>query len=116
MKKYDMKHVIGFVFLFLLIGGCSNNRHSIYQYDNGDDYVREGTIRIVDNKTHKIGFADASGRIIISPQYTFAHPFQNGKAKVTYEGHKAQVPNSDGEYHYWISNEWFYIDKTGKRL
>lgn len=26
-----------------------------------------------------------------------------------------EVPGSDGEYHYWKSDEWYYIDKKGNR-
>lgn len=27
-----------------------------------------------------------------------------------------EVPGSDGEYHYWKSDEWYYINKEGKRI
>ena len=26
-----------------------------------------------------------------------------------------KVPGSGGEYHYWESDEWYYIDKKGNK-
>lgn len=37
------------------------------------------------------------------------------KAKVTDKGEMKEVPGSDGEYHYWESDEWYYIDKNGQK-
>ena len=110
-----MKNVFALSMLVLCLG-CSvkSDNYSIYRFDNGEDYVSDGTIRIVDPKTGLIGYATPQGQVIIKPQYAFGYPFANGKAKVTYSGHSALVPNSDGEYHIWQSNEWFYIDKEGK--
>lgn len=86
-----------------------------FQYDNGADYVREGLFRITDDKG-LIGFADTLGNIVIKPQFKFAFPFKNGKAKVTFSGESKDVPDSNGEEHYWNSSDWFYIDKNGKML
>lgn len=86
-----------------------------FQYDNGADYVREGLFRITDDKG-LIGFADTLGNIVIKPQFKFAFPFKNGKAKVTFSGESKDVPDSNGEEHYWDSSDWFYIDKKGKML
>lgn len=102
--------------LIFLTGCCSNHHYAVYHYDNGNDYTSEEMIRIVDNQNKKIGYASASGKIIIPPQYAFGYPFKNGKAKVTYFGNEEAVKGSNGEYHYWKSHDWFYIDKTGKRL
>lgn len=38
--------------LTLLLGGCISH-YSNYQYDNGDDYVSEGTVRIVNDDNGK---------------------------------------------------------------
>ncbi|EIY57646.1 TonB family domain-containing protein [Bacteroides ovatus CL02T12C04] len=86
-----------------------------FKYDNGADYVREGLFRITDDKG-LIGFADTLGNIVIKPQFKFAFPFKNGKAKVTFSGESKDVPDSNGEEHYWDSSDWFYIDKNGKML
>lgn len=86
-----------------------------FKYDNGADYVREGLFRITDDKG-LIGFADTLGNIVIKPQFKFAFPFKNGKAKVTFSGESKDVPDSNGEEHYWDSSEWYYIDKNGKML
>lgn len=116
-RKYLMKFTLSLVCLLFLSGCCLNHHHySIYRYDNGNDHISEGMVRIIDNRSQKIGYATSSGKIIIPPQYAFGYPFKNGKAKVTYFGNETPVPNSNGEYHYWKSNDWFYIDKKGKRL
>lgn len=86
-----------------------------YQYDNGDDYVSDGRYRIVD-KYGKIGYATVNNTVIISPRFAFGFPFKNGRAKVTDSGHLEEVKGSDGEYHYWVSNSWYWIDKMGNRL
>jgi hypothetical protein len=43
----------------------------------------------------------------------YAYPFQGGKAKVTYTGHKND-PND--EHWEWVSDDWFYIDYQGRRI
>lgn len=86
-----------------------------YQYDNGDDYVSDGRYRIVD-KNGKIGYATANNVVIISPRFAFGFPFKNGRAKVTDSGHLEEVKGSDGEYHYWVSDNWYWIDKMGNRI
>ncbi len=85
--------------------------YKVFQYDNGPDPVSEGYFRIL--KDNKIGYADAStGKIMIAPQYNCAFPFENGMAKVSVNCSTQQ----DGEYHTWVSNQWFYIDKKGKKI
>lgn len=86
-----------------------------FQYDNGDDYVSDGRYRIVD-KDGKIGYASENNAVIISPRFAFGFPFKNGRAKVTDTGHLEEVEGSDGEYHYWESDNWYWIDKMGNRL
>ena len=88
---------------------------NVFKYDNGADYVREGLFRITDDKG-LIGFADTLSNIVIKPQFKFAFPFKNGKAKVTFSGESKDVPDSNGEKHYWDSSDWYYIDKNGKML
>lgn len=87
-----------------------NKLFNVLKYDNGVDYVKEGLFRITDDNG-LIGFADTLGNIIIKPQFKFAFPFANGTAKVTDKGEEREVPGSNGEYHYWDSNEWYYIDR-----
>lgn len=92
-----------------------DRKYPAFQYDNGDDYIRDGLYRIVD-KRGKIGYADEKGNTIITPRFAFGFPFENGKAKVTDSGQEKEVEGSRGEYHYWESDDWYYIDKTGRRL
>ena len=77
--------------------------------------MQEGLFRIVD-KEGQVGFADTLGNVIIKPQFKFAYPFKDCKAKVTLKGERKDVPESDGEKYYWESDEWFYIDRKNKRL
>lgn len=86
-----------------------------YKYDNGDDYVSDGRYRIVDSEG-KIGYATQNNVVIIQPRFAFGFPFKDGRAKVTDSGHLEEVKGSDGEYHYWVSDNWYWIDKMGNRL
>ncbi len=106
---------------FLLITTTVQYRHISktnfmpYQFDNGDDEVRCERYRIVDNEG-KIGYANPQGYIVIEPKYAFGFPFENGKAKVTDTGQMKEVEGSNGEYHCWDSDDWYYIDQMGNRL
>ena len=76
------------------------------------DYLFEGHFRIV-NEEGLMGFADSLGHVTVKPQFMYAYPFQGGKAKVTYTGHKND-PND--EHWEWVSDDWFYIDYQGRRI
>lgn len=116
MRNAPMKNKI-FLLAILLCTACGlNKQYAIYQYDNGDDYVKDGTIRIVDMQSKKIGYATPDGKVLIEPQFSYGYPFENGIAKVTYKGEQKVVDNSQGEYHYWDSDDWFYIDKQGNKI
>lgn len=82
----------------------------VYWFDNGPDYLEDGLFRII--KNGKIGFADATGKIVIEPQFACAHPFSAGKAKVALDCKLEQ----DGEYHVMKSDSWFFIDKSGQKI
>lgn len=108
---YNDEQEKAFIFLILAIvvlAGCRSLSYSIYQYDNGDDYICEGGRRIVD-RNGKMGFADEKGNVVISPKFAFVFPFENGIAKATYKGYEI----SEGEHFRWISPDWFYIDHNG---
>lgn len=118
MKHPNYISVISRIVLCIIIGlslfvsACSSSdKYAVYQHDNGDDYFSEGLQRIVD-KDGKIGFRDSIGKIVIPPRYAFAFPFKEGYAKVTDTGHREAV-DQHGEYHQWISDSWYFIDKTG---
>jgi hypothetical protein len=81
-----------------------------YIFDNGPDYIVEGLFRI--KRNGKIGFADPSGKVVIPAIYSCAYPFENGKAKVALN---CEV-TSDGEHSSSENDEWFYIDKRGKKI
>jgi hypothetical protein len=83
--------------------------YEVFLYDNGPDYPSEGLIRIV--KNGKIGYANAKTyKIVITPQFDCAFPFENGKAKVS---NKCQTVK-EGEHSVWTSENWQYVDKKGK--
>lgn len=98
---------------------CFNNKGErlfhVFNYDNGPDYIQEGLFRIED-ENGLIGFADSTGNVAITPQFKFAFPFNDGKAKVTFEGELKDVPGSNGSKHYWDSTNWFYIDRQGFQI
>jgi hypothetical protein len=82
-----------------------------FPYDNGPDNASDGLFRIIKNS--KIGYADAlTGKVIIKTQFDCAWPFINGIAKVS----KDCTERSDGEHKTWITDNWYYINKSGKRV
>lgn len=83
------------------------NVTEVYKIDNGPDYVSDGLFRIV-GKNSKIGFADTCGAIVIPPVFSYATPFHNGEAKVSFGGKNEK----QGEYQSWKSNLWFLIKKS----
>lgn len=99
------------------IGIDSHDRQlfRIYWFDSSPDSPREGLFRIVD-ESGKLGYANVKGEIVIPPRFAFGFPFEDGVAKVTHTGELKVVPNCNGEYHYWTSDEWFYIDIRGNKV
>jgi hypothetical protein len=85
--------------------------YKVFVFDNGPDDSSDGLFRIlVDNK---IGYANSlTGKIVIKPQFDCAWPFEHGIAKVSTDCKKRR----DGEHTVWLSNSWYYIDKTGRKV
>jgi len=82
----------------------------VMMYDNGPDYIADGLFRIEEGD--QIGYANTKGEVVIQPKFTCAYPFENGKAKVATNCKKIY----EGEHAFWESEEWFWIDKTGKKI
>ena len=82
----------------------------VYKIDNGPDYISDGMFRIVGSDS-KVGFADTCGIIVIPPIFSYATPFRDGEAKVTFEGENQK----QGEHQYWKSNHWFLMKKPTSR-
>lgn len=96
---------------FVAIDRQENVLYKVFPFDNGPDYTSEGLFRILEN--NKIGYADSrTGKIVIEPKFDCAFPFENGVAMVSFDC-KTQ---SEGEHSSWLSDHWFYIDKTGKNV
>lgn len=112
----DVIRHIGFVLdkEIVCIDNKGNKLFDVFCFDNGVDPVREGLFRIKD-KTGKIGFADTLGNVIIKPQFAFAYPFEDGKAKVTYSGKKLFIDERK-EHWEWKSDYWFYINVIGEYI
>ncbi|MBE7179253.1 MAG: hypothetical protein INR69_22820 [Mucilaginibacter polytrichastri] len=102
--------------VFALIDKSGKHIYNIFPFDNGPDPTSEGIYRI--RKNGKIGYADsASSRVLIEPKFGCAFPFENGKAKVAYDCQEKPASDTPGEEHkVWVSNSWFYVDKTGKKI
>lgn len=82
-----------------------------FQADGRDDVLTDGMFRIVD-ESGKVGYADASGKVVITPRFAYAYPFCNGKATVTDTGSMKMSPNGE----YWDSTAWYTIDRAGNRI
>jgi len=96
---------------FVAIDPQGHILYQVFPFDNGPDPASDGLFRIIDN--HKIGYADVlTGKVVIKPQFSCAFPFENGIAKVSDNcEHKP-----DGEYTSWVSDQWYYIDKTLQKV
>jgi len=83
----------------------------VFLFDNGPDYFKEGLTRALRNG--KMGYANKYGQVVIPCIYDFASPFEQGKAQVTFDA----LEYLDLEEHMRVeSDDWFYIDKQGKRI
>lgn len=82
----------------------------VFTFDNGPDYIEDGTFRIKEGNL--IGYANGKGEVVIPPKYEAAWPFEDGKAKVSFKAKKEQ----HDEHWHWVDAEWFYIDKEGNRI
>ncbi len=80
----------------------------IFVFDNGPDPIQDGLFRII--KNGKIGYANSDGKIVITPKYECAYPFENGIAKVSLNCSTTK----NGEHTIWYSSKWIYINKKGK--
>jgi hypothetical protein len=98
-------------FGFVAIDRQQKVLYKVFPFDNGPDYPADGLFRSITN--NKIGYADeATGKVIIKPQFDCAFPFENGVAKVGLNC----TTHAAGEHHYWSSNNWLYIDKKGLKV
>lgn len=83
---------------------------SPFIFDNGADYFKEGLVRIVSSQD-KFGFADASGKTVIEPQFDYAQSFSEGVAAVCIECRKEKA---DAEHSYMTGGRWGYVNRLGR--
>lgn len=96
---------------FVGIDRKENVLYKVFPFDNGPDEASDGLFRIIEN--NKIGYADAvTGAIVIKPQFDCAWPFEHGAARVSNDC-KTEI---EGEHSSWVSDHWYYIDRTGKKV
>ena len=96
---------------FMAIDRKGNVLYQVFAYDNGPDYPAEGLFRI--QVGNKIGYADeTTGKIVIQPLFDCAYPFENGAAQVSTNC----KTEHQKEHSSWLSDHWFYIDATGKKV
>jgi WG repeat protein len=69
-----------------------------------NEHNRPGSCTAVAQPT--VGYIDKTGKIVIKPQFLYAHRFRDGMAEITQE-----TKGPDGVESVWKSG---YIDKTGK--
>ena len=83
----------------------------IVNFDNGPEPFHEGLTRVLRNG--KMGYANKYGQVVIPCIYDFVGTFKDGKAEVTYNAKEYL----DWEDHMRVeSDEWFLIDKKGKKI
>jgi hypothetical protein len=96
---------------FIGIDRNENLLYDVFAFDNAPDDASDGLFRIESNG--KIGYADAvSGTVVTAPRFDCAYPFENGVAKVAESCHT----QAEGEHSSWVSDSWFYINKSGIRI
>ncbi|MAW96571.1 MAG: hypothetical protein CMF36_10035 [Leeuwenhoekiella sp.] len=83
----------------------------IVMFDNGPEPFNEDLMRVLRNG--KMGYANKFGQIVIPCEYDYAKWFENGKAEVTYN---AKEYLDLDEHKRFESDDWFIIDKKGKKL
>jgi WG containing repeat len=82
--------------------------------DNGPDDFSDDRVRV--SRGGKIGYADRSFRVVISPRYDFAWPFERGRALVCV-GCKAAPADPAHEGHAAVvGGRWGYVDHAGREI
>ena len=76
-------------------------------FDNGPDYFSQGLARFVENG--KMGFFDQSCSVVIPAAFTFATPFEQGRAAVCQDCVKVMY----GEHWTMEGGRWSCIDTKG---
>lgn len=104
-KKYFIEYLEGEGFTAFDAEG--KKLFTIFPYDNGPDYTSEGLFRII--KNGKIGYANESGEIIISPRFDAALPFHSGLAGFC----EGCVSEKVDEHSVWSGGLWGFINKQG---
>jgi len=79
-------------------------------FDNGADYFEEGLARTISKG--KFGFINDNLEVVIKPQFDFAHPFRDGKARVC----NGCIKKQEGEHSIMVGGKWGVIDHSGKLI
>jgi WG containing repeat len=94
--------------------GIDRNQNILFDlvmFDNGPEPFNEGLTRVL--RDGKMGYANKFGQVVIPCIYDYAKWFDKGVAEVTFDA----TLYLDGDEHLRVeSNEWFKIDRHGKRV
>jgi hypothetical protein len=83
----------------------------LVMFDNGPEPFIEGLTRVLRNG--RMGYSNKFGHVVIPCIYDYATQFDGGIAEVTFDA----TEYLDGEEHTTVeSDEWFTIDKHGKKV
>ena len=83
----------------------------LLMFDYGPDLFSEGLTRVLRNG--KMGYANKYGQIVIPCIYDYGGWFHNGKTEVSFNAREFM----DNEEHKRVeSDEWFLIDKQGRKV
>ena len=100
---------------YRLADGRIVGEDSLYSFDATNDCESDGKIRFRDRVTDKVGFFDASGRIVVPAIYNDASPFYNGMSiairnakRVGWDGEDCE--KGDCEHWYWSGGNSMIID------
>lgn len=75
------------------------------------DFLRNGLIKVFDEKASKVGLLGVDGELISSMEYSYISNFINDKAAVCIGGHKEE----SWPYQH-VGGKWGVIDKMGKQV
>lgn len=82
-----------------------------FVFDNGPDYVSEGYTRYVDDDG-RVGFLDAAGNAVIPARFTWAGPFEGGRARYCM-GCTASADDA-GEHTRFTGGRWGWVTPSGE--
>ena len=110
MKYISLKAFASFVFCVTL-SGCQNSQTGAQSPGSGSSSVYSTPILLPVKVSGKWGYVDASGELVINPQFDYADDFKEGRALICL-GKPCTWWDSDSP----TDQRWGYIDASGKMV